>query len=1010
MNMAKEHFEHVWVNKNDELFNDCYLTFDLNTLYNYCLACGITTETLDFPVGEIDERKVVDDNHSSLVTKGSYSYEAFDRIYSGIQNAREVLNVLKSNLSTEDELDLNSFQIVYNEIINKQLWSSEDVKKLDILFLLKNIIVRENSALMYASVKKIFGDMTKEILEYFTEIIREIYTQSQQIKDINITRARIRGLIIYLATILVDRTSKNVSLLLGLCEILRANIIPRETNQDIKDQLSNIVNALELSAKKTAKNTSVSDGDTKIAAKSLKSKSTHLLDDPKSYSEDDDLEITNLNMRLLKCKNPWTVKDILLTLSNDYQKEPTFLSRFDDMLPRHLLNSLVNLPTGIRRNYIHLILIKARQCQSTEKYRLAQNLIRCCETELINFQEQYSNSSQNSANKDPLYQNSSLLLKYVRWELLFCRLRIELQNRSAMANDKNSYGLINDTKAFLHNLQAFENDMNILNSEIVCAALIYLLKNEEDEYLTNFFPNPSIFYMNLASCLINLKNEFNKIDIEKKIFTLLDLSPATKIALSKFWDLVNTLFSDPSDLNKNAPSKLPSVISGGQNPNKNKCSTPPPIFSNLATHSASLKFPLDDNSLPGNGILGLGGNAQNQPTSILPLPPPPIFPHPPHHLRYLIQHQHKQNIQRIPLFNSILRIPPPMSNAIRSTPFNMGLNINSHGMDVDFKVGYINNYLSLNGDKILMDFINQLNIIQEPVYMTLIGSCLLKIYSLVKDELCFDFVFPYLQYWPSLLLFPQYKINELEDILTFCTNQALKICSNPTSSRVPWLLLRADMEYVNKNWFTAMGYYSQALFVQTNLGEPSECRKEFKIFSNDMYIRMTKCCVEMESNIEAALICQLTNPVDYARAFQVISQALATTTPDTGSYSNIHNTEYSPYTDQDVMAEDLIAGNDNGFDKNTTKPQNIYNGKQDKFCLASDSLYDMMWDMTLVEYVGSMLTSFENQFKIKRNKLLDIISDPNFNMHNARNILNVAVSYKKSKLLSFLVTKYIINN
>lgn len=178
-------------------------------------------------------------------------------------------------------------------------------------------------------------------------------------------------------------------------------------------------------------------------------------------------------------------------------------------------------------------------------------------------------------------------------------------------------------------------------------------------------------------------------------------------------------------------------------------------------------------------------------------------------------------------------------------------------------------------------------------------------------------------------------------------NQILRQSFKYYPNNLAWLKLKGDLEFVVGNNENAMRNYIQYLMISTEY-----CTLPMQRPLLDDYIikKMIKCCQNLGSYLQAAVLCQFLDEIDYQLAFKCISE------------------KNSACTD------------------------------------AMDSYYSCIWDPTLLEFIVNMHHK-KGEHKRKLHAIA-IMSQLELNGNNNDEIKREASSIRKIKLLRSLARQY----
>lgn len=147
-----------------------------------------------------------------------------------------------------------------------------------------------------------------------------------------------------------------------------------------------------------------------------------------------------------------------------------------------------------------------------------------------------------------------------------------------------------------------------------------------------------------------------------------------------------------------------------------------------------------------------------------------------------------------------------------------------------------------------------------------------------------------------------YSIEVVSETLKNLLKQSLKYHPH----YVPWIRLKGDLEYRNENFEVAMACYVNAIMTGSEY-----CTLNLQRQIDDYIIRrMIKCSTNLGCSIQAAILCQFLEEIDYGLAFKTFTERSA-----------------------------FKAANE----------------KSSHFFDAMDSYFNCIWDPTLLEFIVNLL-------------------------------------------------------
>lgn len=243
---------------------------------------------------------------------------------------------------------------------------------------------------------------------------------------------------------------------------------------------------------------------------------------------------------------------------------------------------------------------------------------------------------------------------------------------------------------------------------------------------------------------------------------------------------------------------------------------------------------------------------------------------------------------------------------------------------------------------ILKQFLDKM---RDPFIISILLSMFAKMHNLIKDDTSMDLSIENLHLWPmSISNVNGYNIKTIAESLLQLLKLAIKIY--PTNA--VWIRLQGDLEYVNGNNEAAMKYYVQSLIIST---EYCALPIQRPVIDENIIKKMIKCSSNLGCYLQAAVLCQFIEDVDYTLAFKLLQE------------------------------------------------------KSSNFQDAMDSYYSLIWDTTLLEYIIN-LHAKKGEHK-RRLQAISYIRQLELNANNSEEVKQKAASVRKSKFLRSLANQYL---
>ncbi|XP_039593760.1 integrator complex subunit 8 [Polypterus senegalus] len=232
--------------------------------------------------------------------------------------------------------------------------------------------------------------------------------------------------------------------------------------------------------------------------------------------------------------------------------------------------------------------------------------------------------------------------------------------------------------------------------------------------------------------------------------------------------------------------------------------------------------------------------------------------------------------------------------------------------------------------------------LREPLVLTTLVSLFVRLHSIVRDDIVNEVTAEHLSIWPTSL--PNLQSVDVEAVaitLKEVVNHALTL--NPTNHS--WLITQADIYFVTSQYSAALHHYLQAGAVCSdffNKAVPAD------VYTDQVLKRMIRCCSHLNCHTQVAILCQFLREVDYMTAFKALQE------------QNSHD--------------------------------------------AMDSLYEYIWDVTILEYLTYI--HHKRGETEKRQIAIKAIGQTELNASNPEDVLQLAAQKRKKKFLQAMAKLY----
>lgn len=156
--------------------------------------------------------------------------------------------------------------------------------------------------------------------------------------------------------------------------------------------------------------------------------------------------------------------------------------------------------------------------------------------------------------------------------------------------------------------------------------------------------------------------------------------------------------------------------------------------------------------------------------------------------------------------------------------------------------------------------------LKDSLALTILLSCLVRLYNILKDDCSTDVSLEYQQLWPALVPNTSaYCRSTLTDILQMTLQHAI----SANSSHAGWVKMLADFCYAQNHYSAALKHYLTAILMSTDYFAQPPPKT---LVDDSMYKRMAHCCTKLQCHTQAALLCQLMEEPDYSAAFKSLNE------------------------------------------------------------------------------------------------------------------------------------------
>ncbi|KAJ8000275.1 hypothetical protein DPEC_G00203150 [Dallia pectoralis] len=267
---------------------------------------------------------------------------------------------------------------------------------------------------------------------------------------------------------------------------------------------------------------------------------------------------------------------------------------------------------------------------------------------------------------------------------------------------------------------------------------------------------------------------------------------------------------------------------------------------------------------------------------------------------------------------------------------------NQHKRNSDGRVSLIKQRESNMGILQRSRFITFVKKLREPLVLTTLISLFVRFHSIVQDDIVNEVTAEHLTIWPTTLANMQaVDVEAVAVTVKEIVTHALTLNPNNQS----WLITQADIYFVTNLYSAALHFYLQAGAVCSDFFTKAVAPD---IYTDQVLKRMIKCCSMLNCHTQVAVLCQFLREVDYMTAFKALQE------------QNSHD--------------------------------------------AMDSLYNYIWDVTILEY----LTYIHHKRGETEKRLIAIkaIGQTELNASNPEEVLQLAAQKRKKKFLQAMAKLY----
>lgn len=246
----------------------------------------------------------------------------------------------------------------------------------------------------------------------------------------------------------------------------------------------------------------------------------------------------------------------------------------------------------------------------------------------------------------------------------------------------------------------------------------------------------------------------------------------------------------------------------------------------------------------------------------------------------------------------------------------------------------INHYL-------ILQFISQL---RDVSVLTCCIALLARLHNVLRDEVNLELIVEQTALWPGVVSNANsYNTQLVSETLLQLVNQALHYYPK----NISWMKLLGDIHFVNGQYAGALKYYILAI---TTASDHFSRPLVKTVIEDYVYKRMIKCLTQLQCHVQAAVMCQFLEEIDYHTAFKCLAEP---------------------------MCSDAL-----------------------------DTHYSCFWDINILEYLIYLQTKRNNKDRVK--KAIDMIGLLELNSNNNDEIKREAANKRKTKFLYALAKQYLL--
>ncbi|KAM7315395.1 integrator complex subunit 8 [Ixodes scapularis] len=160
-------------------------------------------------------------------------------------------------------------------------------------------------------------------------------------------------------------------------------------------------------------------------------------------------------------------------------------------------------------------------------------------------------------------------------------------------------------------------------------------------------------------------------------------------------------------------------------------------------------------------------------------------------------------------------------------------------------------------------FVQQL---KDNLALTILLSCLAKLYNILKEDSSAELCLEHAQLWPTVVTSPS---SLCKATLTDVFQSTLQHCLAVNNSHAGWVKLLADFCYAQGHHSAALKHYLTSVLMSSDYFSQTPPRT---LVDDTMYRKMAHCCTKLQCHTQAALLCQLMEEPDYGAAFKSLNE------------------------------------------------------------------------------------------------------------------------------------------